>query len=159
VIIVSDTSPIRALGFLGLLPVLSELFEHVLVPPAVQAELLRSDARYSAIDLSNFGFVEIRAPQDTKRVEAFLQTLDLGESEALALAIEHDVRLILMDELRGRSIAAQVGIQPLGALGVLLRAKSRGLIDAVRPQIDRLDELEFYMTAQLKENVLRLAGE
>jgi len=159
VIIVSDTSPIRALGFLGLLPVLSELFERVLVPPAVQAELLRSDARFSAIDLSSYGFVEVCAPQDANRVEEFLQMLDRGESEALALAIEHDVRLILMDEFRGRSVAAQIGIQPLGALGVLLRAKSRGLIEAVHPLIEKLDELEFYMSAQLKENVLRLAGE
>jgi predicted nucleic acid-binding protein len=159
VIIVSDTSPIRALGFLELLPLLSELFERVLVPPAVEAELLRSDARYAAIDLSNFSFIEVRAPQDKRRVEEFLQALDLGESEALVLAIENGVRLILMDEFRGRSVATQVGIQPLGALGVLLRAKSRGLIGTVRPLIERLDKLEFYMSAQLKENVLRLAGE
>jgi predicted nucleic acid-binding protein len=38
-IVVSDTSPIRALDFLGLLPILNDLVDRVLVPPAVRDEL------------------------------------------------------------------------------------------------------------------------
>ena len=67
------------------------------------------------------------------------------ESEALAIALETGAQLLLMDELRGRKAAINHGIVPLGALGVLLRAK--------------LDALEFYMSAELKTDVLRLAGE
>jgi len=64
-----------------------------------------------------------------------------------------------MDERRGRKAAAQHGVVALGALGVLLRAKSRGHIPAIRPLIEKLDELEFYMTLELKNHVLQLAGE
>jgi uncharacterized protein len=158
-IVVSDSSPIRALDFLGLLPVLNDLFDGVLTPPAMKDELDAPPSEFEVVDLSKYGFIEVRAPQDQNQVKQFLRTLDRGESEALALALETGTQLILMDELRGRAAAAQCGIVPLGALGVLLRAKSRGLIPAVRPLIEKLDDLGFYMSDELKKNVLRLAGE
>jgi predicted nucleic acid-binding protein len=158
-IVVSDTSPIRALDFLGLLAVLDDLFDGVLIPPAVKVELDSPLSHFDVVDLSKFDFIVVQAPHDQDRVQQFLRTLDRGESEALALALETGTRLILMDERRGRAAAAQHGIVALGALGVLLRAKSRGIIPAIRPLIVKLDELEFFMSDELKNNVLRLAGE
>lgn len=158
-IVVSDTSPIRALEFLGQLPILGGLFERVLIPPAVKGELASPPPQLGVVDISKYDFVEVQAPQDENQVRQFLRTLDRGESEALALALETGTRLILIDELRGRAVAAQHSIVPLGALGVLLRAKSRGLIPAIRPLIDKLGELEFFMSEDLKNDVLRLAGE
>lgn len=159
IVVVSDTSPIRALDYLGLLPLLKDLFDRVLIPPAVRDELKLPLPKFSAIDLSIYDFFEVRTPLDSSRVQEFLRTLDRGESEALALALETGAQLILMDELRGRKAAARHGIVALGALGVLLRAKTRGQIPAIRPLIEKLDELEFYMSAELKNNALRLAGE
>ncbi len=142
-----------------MLHVLNDLFERVLIPPAVKDELDAMRPGLSVGDLSTYGFVEVRAPQDQNQVQQFLRTLDRGESEALALALEIGTQLILMDESSGRAVAAQHSIVPLGALGVLLRAKSRGLIPVVRPLIDKLDQLGFFMSDELKNNVLRLAGE
>jgi len=158
-IVVSDTSPIRALEFLGLLPILNDLFDRVLIPPAVRDELNSPLPRFDAVNLSNYDFIEVQAPQDRNQVEQLLRTLDRGEAEALALALETGSRLILMDERRGRATAAQHGVVALGALGVLLRAKVRGRIPAIRPLIEKLDELEFFMSEELMANVLRLAGE
>ena len=158
-IIVSDTSPIRALDFLERLPLLNDLFDRVLIPPAVRDELDSPPPRFRAVDLSKYDFIEIHAPQDQSRVHQFRLKLDQGESEALALALERGAQLILIDEQRGRKTAAQFGIVPLGTLGVLLRAKTHGHVPAIRPLIDKLDELEFFMSAELKNNALRLAGE
>jgi predicted nucleic acid-binding protein len=159
IVVVSDTSPIRALDFLGQLPLLKVLFDKVLVPPAVQNELRSPPAQFTAVDLTQFDYFEIRAPQNIQQVQQFLRVLDRGESEALALALETNAQIILMDELKGRKTAEQHGVVALGTLGILLRAKSRGLIAEVGPLIEKLDELEFFMTAELKAHVLRLAGE
>ena len=155
----SDTSPIRALDFLGLLPVLQDLFGQVLIPPAVRDELISPLPRFGVVDLSKHDFIEVRSPRDEERVEEFQRQLDRGESEALALVLETGAKLLLIDELRGRRTAAQHGVAVLGALGVLVRAKARGLMPEIRPLIEKLDELEFFMSEQLKNDVLRMAGE
>lgn len=158
-LVVSDTSPIRALDFLGQLPLLEKLFGKVLIPPAVRDELTSPLPKFTPVHLPRFSFIEVRGPRDTRQVQQLMQTLDAGESEAIALALEEHVKIILMDELKGRKFAERFGFVPLGALGVLLRAKRRSLIAAICPLIEELDELEFYMSHELKEQVLRLAGE
>jgi predicted nucleic acid-binding protein len=157
--VVSDTSPIRALNFLGELSVLRMLFDRVLVPPAVNDELTLPLPQFAAVDLLQHDFIEIRSLQSRRQVQQLLYRLDLGESEALALALEARIPLVLMDEKAGRQIAAQHGIVALGTLGILLRAKRRGHFSEIRPLIEQLDELKFFMSSKLKESVLRLAGE
>jgi uncharacterized protein len=159
-IIVSDASPIRALHFLRLLPILRELYGDVVIPTAVQDELLVHRIRLDSIDLSPYDFIQIRSPREPSRVNAFLQTLHLGESEALALGLELQADLILIDELAGRSAALENGLRPLGTLGVLLEAKSNGLVPEVRPLMERLRaELNFFISTALQQQIVELAGE
>ena len=90
-IVVSDTSPIRALAFLEQLGVLNKLFGTVVVPPAVADELCnpaRLAPGESPPDLSHFPFIQIRTPADNGRVAALTEELDRGESEAIVLADE-----------------------------------------------------------------------
>lgn len=158
-IVVSDTSPIRALNHLGLLDVLSQLFGRVLLPPAVLDELTRSP-RFGAVDLSQQEFIEVREPRDTARVQQFRENLDLGESEALALALEVDAEALLIDETAGRLFAKGQGVSVIGTLGVLSRAKTRGLVSQVGPLLDRLrTELGFFVSDELRAEFLRSVGE
>ena len=160
IIVVSDTSPIRALHHLGLLPILSSLFEQVYVPPAVVDELAFPPPRFAPVDISGYDFIEIRTPHNISQVQQFLHSLDAGESEALALAIEIRAEAVLMDEAAGRRAAIENGIVWFGTLGILLRAKTQGHLPQIRPLIDRLiDELDFFISGELKSNVLKLAGE
>jgi uncharacterized protein len=85
--------------------------------------------------------------------------LGAGESEALALAKEVDVDLLLLDDRAARQLAERLGIPLSGTLGVLLEAKSVGSISTVRPLLDGLLSLPFHMTSRLYETVLRKAGE
>jgi hypothetical protein len=87
-IVVSDTSPIRALVFLEHLAVLEQLFGTVVIPPAVVDELAhpaRLAPDESPVDLSSFPFIEIRVPADQGRVGELAKELDRGESEAIVL--------------------------------------------------------------------------
>jgi predicted nucleic acid-binding protein len=86
--------------------------------------------------------------------------LDSGESEAIALAIEVNAEAILIDEAAGRDIAAERGLTSLGTLGILVRAKRQGFLKEVRPLIEKLiNELDFFVSEKLMQDVLLLAGE
>ena len=159
-LVVSDTSPLRAIHYLGLLPILDEMFAPIVVPPAVQRELISPPPRFDSIDLAGFPFIVVQSPRDQQQVQLLRQTLDLGESEALALAIEIRADAILVDESAGRRAATQNGVRWLGTLGILLQAKAEGRIGQVRPLVEKLtDELGFFVSDRLKQRVFKLAGE
>lgn len=162
-IVVSDTSPIRALANLGLLTILQRLYGRVIIPRAVALELSQDPMGQFVIDvddLGEFAGVEIAAVADGTDLERFLQELDRGESEALALAIELRADLVLIDETAGRSVARREGLNVIGVLGVLLEAKHQGLIEAVAPLLDQLQlRYQFFIGEQLRRQILRSAGE
>src|SRR5207244_3804846 len=77
-------------------------------------------------------------PTDAARVAELRTRLDPGEAEAIVLALELKADALLIDERRGRQVAAQLGLRPIGVLGVLAAAKSRNLIPAVAPLVEQL---------------------
>jgi len=86
--------------------------------------------------------------------------LDAGEAAALALAVEIQADVVLLDERRGREVASQLGLRTIGILGLLLEAKSAGFLAAVGPVLDDLQrEAGFWIAKPLRQQVLRLAGE
>lgn len=160
-IVVSDTSPIRALAHLGKVQLLHSLFGQVVLPPAVEAEL-RTPSRAASpiVDVSVYSFIRIQAAQDISRVQQFQQSLDAGESEALTLALETSAAIVLMDEAKGRAAATRLGLTVVGTLGVLVRAKAVGLIPAILPLMDSLEQdLGFFISAKLRSDVLAAANE
>ncbi|MEK6322881.1 MAG: DUF3368 domain-containing protein [Acidobacteriota bacterium] len=84
--------------------------------------------------------------------------VDHGEAEAIALASERGWRVVL-DDRQARVIARSLGIQMIGTVGILLRAKQSGVIPLVRPIIDALEASGFWVSGALQEEALRLAGE
>ena len=159
-VVVSDTSPIRALAHLDLLPVLQALFGKVLVPPAVVRELLDPPDRFVSLVMADYSFLEASSPADTELVERLRQTLDLGEAEAIALACEVRAEALLIDEDAGRGVAREMGLLPLGTVGLLLRAKERGLCGDIGPLLVRLRrELRFFISESLLTKAVRWAGE
>jgi predicted nucleic acid-binding protein len=64
--------------------------------------------------------------------------LDVGEAEAIALAVERAPSVLLIDERDGRHMARTLGVPLTGTLGVLLRAKALGLVPAIKPLLTEL---------------------
>ena len=93
-------------------------------------------------------------------VEDFLRELDIGESEAIALALEIGADQILLDERKAREFAATKGLNLTGVLGILVAAKSRGLIPKVRPLIIVLrSRADFWLSEALCNRALQAADE
>lgn len=159
-VVVSDTSPLRALHHLGLVGLLAELFGEVYIPPAVASELLSPSSGLPPIRVEEFTSVRVVSPHNKTQMAELQLTLDAGESEALSLALELHASAILIDEEDGRAAARRMGLPVIGALGILLRGKQRGLIVEVSPLLNRLRrELGFFMSDALIQEVTRQAGE
>lgn len=162
-IVVSDTSPIANLVVVGYIDLLPQLFSSVVIPEIVYQELLANGNEHLVTrTVTTANWLEIRAANDRAQVTALERDchLDPGEANAIVLALELKATQLLIDERLGRSEAKRLGLRITGILGVLLAAKRQGLIENVRPILDRLiGEANFWMSHRLYEETLLLAGE
>src|SRR5262245_14078578 len=117
-IVVSDTSPITNLALIGYVNLLQQLYGSVVIPQAVSQEIAAVAPRLAGIvDIQKVEWLEIRQAEDSALVTSLQLELDRGEAEAIALAIELKADLLLMDERRGRTVAARLGLTFVGLLG------------------------------------------
>ena len=152
-LVVSDTSPFSSLLLIGQADWLPQIFGDVVVPEAVRDELSVTFAHLPAWLQVDRRFCEVPA-------EAVIANLDRGESEAIALALDIHADDLLMDERKGRQVARALGLHVTGLLGILVLAKQGGLIAAVKPWIERLQQdAHCWFHANLIHEVLRSVGE
>jgi len=140
-IIISDTSCLIALTNIGLLDVLRHIYTTILVTPEVVDE---------------FGevlpeWISVRAAQDTRKTIAFNRFIDLGESSAIALALEVDGAVLIVDDMEARQFALSLGLRITGTLGVLIRAYRQGIIADLSAVISRLKENGFHLPSNIDE--------
>jgi len=65
-----------------------------------------------------------------------------------------------MDERLGRETARHLGLRCIGLIGVLIEAKHKGLIHAVKPYLDALRDIAgFRISDALYRRVLQDEGE
>jgi predicted nucleic acid-binding protein len=162
-LVASNTSPICNLAIIGHLSLLRAHFGEILIPFAVKNELdhlSHADAVRDIQRALSEGWIKAKAIQDEAIVRLLEATLDRGEAEAIALALEISANLVLLDERDGRSAAERAGLRVTGVPGVLLRSKLNGHISAVKPEIDALrSRARFFLSSDVERKVLDLAGE
>jgi predicted nucleic acid-binding protein len=126
-VVVADTSPINYLVLIYQIDILPRLYTRILIPPSVLIELKHPAApgpvRGWAVQPP--GWLEVLAPKNSVSVPQ----LDLGESEAIALATEMDADVLIVDEQAARQEAARRGLRVAGTLSVLDDADQAGLLD------------------------------
>jgi predicted nucleic acid-binding protein len=164
VIVVSDTSPITNLAVIGQLDLLRQLYNHIVIPEAVYSEMVAAGKPVpGAVEVQTLSWIQVQSVKDSQRVYTFQtnqNNIDLGEAEAITLALELNADLLLMDERRGRALAQNCGLNVTGLLGVLLQAKGKGLIRMVKPVIDELiEKADFRLNNKLYLTVLEAADE
>ncbi len=160
-IVVSDTSPINNLAAIAHLYLLRDLYGTILIPEAVYRELTNPNFPVAgSVEVQTFDWITTHSVKDRTLVNVLSHELDLGEAEAIALAVEVQAEQLLMDEHRGRLVAARLNLRFTGILGVLVEAKNRGLIVKVKPLLDALvHQAGFWIATELYQRVLELVDE
>ena len=156
--IIADASPLIMLARSGLTDVLRLLAGKVIVPEAVWNECVSGGSRPGAtaiLSARHAGHIEVRADAVLNDP---LPALGLGEVCAIALAIELGCP-VLMDERLGRRVASLHGVRVIGSAAILIAAKERGLILAVKPVLADWRAAGYFLSEALLRVVLQRAGE
>ncbi|MEM6799909.1 MAG: DUF3368 domain-containing protein [Bacteroidota bacterium] len=160
-IVISDTTILSTLYLIGKLDWIKKLFAEIYIPSAVYQELLELES--AGYDLSVFHearWIKIKSIQNQSLVQKLKEDLDIGESEAIALAIESNADFLLIDERKGSRKAQELGIPTLGLLRLILELKERGIIQLVKPVLDNIkNKGGFWLSAALYTKILEAAGE
>ena len=152
-IVVADSTPLHYLILLDQAELLRQLYENVMIPDAVAAELCAPASptkvsEWIAAHPPWLSVVEVAAED----IASVSDELDLGERAAIALAERTRAEILLIDERAGRAEAARRSLRVTGTLGVLRIGAEAGLID-VRDVVSRLKETNFYVDELLLEKV------
>lgn len=83
-----------------------------------------------------------------------MMSLDEGERDAIALAVELRADRLIVDDRQGRQEAQKRGIAVIGTLGVLRQADTLGLLD-LRTAVDRLKATSFHIAPEVLARLLR----
>jgi predicted nucleic acid-binding protein len=155
-IAVTNTSPVIALVGIGELRLLDALFERIVVPFEVWDELTDKAGAPEPPELLGLRRVGFHPPLPLSPESA---GLDPGERAAITVAASLPGAWILLDEIAARKVAAALGLQVRGTLGILAEAKRQGLVPAVRPLIQKMIENGCRLAPELVAAVASAAGE
>lgn len=160
---VRDTSLILGLAIIGHLALLREQFGEIYIPLAVLEEL-KTETNFRGVpavqEALQDGWIISHEAQNKPLVQSLSVELNQGESEAIALATDMGVKIIVMDERLGRDRARNLGLQTIGVLGILLTAKKQGKIASLAESMTALrNEIGFFISDELYQQILRQANE
>ncbi len=149
VAVITDTSCLIALSNIDSLDLLKSLYSAIIITPEIEEE---------------FGYklpewIIVQSVRNKKYQFILENTLDKGESSAIALALELGDVLLILDDLKGRKEALKLGFRITGTLGVLFKAKQLGLIDSMKLYIGKLKAIGFRIAEDIEFDLLKRSNE
>jgi len=160
-IVVSNTSPLINLAHIGQLHLLQQLYGQVIIPPAVYDEIVIAGVgQPGAMEVKTYDWFKVEQISNQQMVTLLQVDVDIGEAEAIVLALELKPDLLLLDERKGRQVASNLGLKFTGILGILIEAKNHKLINAIKPLMaDLIKQAGFRVSSKLYQRVLQIANE
>jgi len=158
IMIIADSSPLISLALIGKLSILEQMYREICVPTAVHEEVIRSDKPCSR-ELKQFLNGKTKSVNNTMAVDILLSDIGVGEAEVIVLALEHQPAMILIDDLKARKFAKMKGLNMIGTLGILLKAKREGLITELKPLLTELVSNNIRISTRIIEMTLQAAQE
>ena len=147
--IISDTSCFILLDNINEFHLLKSLYGTIITTPEVEAEYGNPLPEW----------VKIKEPANKTYQSIIEVTVDRGEASAIALAIEIDDCLLIIDDLKGRKYAKQLGLPIIGTIGLIVDAKLFGIIPSIKPLLEKIKRTNFRISEQLESILLEKAGE
>jgi predicted nucleic acid-binding protein len=150
--VISNSSPLIALTQIGRLDLLRRLHTRISIPPAVAREVAPAVAALP-------DWVVIQQLAHPLQPSTVSGSIGPGEREVISLGLELGAALLILDEQPARRLATSLGLRVIGTVGLLMAAKQRGLLTKIRPELDRLLAVRFFMDQNLYDRVIAQAGE
>ena len=147
--IISDTSCLILLEKIWELHLLNQLFGTIFTTNEVAIEY----------GLPLPSWIIIQQPENKVYQFIIEASLDKGEASAISLAVEYKGCLLIIDELKGRKFAQQLGISVIGTIGLIVDAKLAGIIPSVKDLLEKIKSTNFRISQQLELAILAKAGE
>jgi predicted nucleic acid-binding protein len=147
--IISDTSCLIILTNIGELELLHKLYGQIVTTIEIAIEYGESLPEW----------VEIVSVVDKTKQQLLELQIDKGESSAIALALEIPNSVIILDDNKARKIANQLGLNYTGTIGVIVKAKLKGLIPSIKPIIEKIKQTDFRISAEIETQALQQANE
>ncbi len=141
-IIIADTSCLIIFTKIQQLDVLNVLFSDIVITPQIQLEFNNNLPNWIKINKAN-----------ELLVRSINNQLDLGESSAIALALETEKHLLILDDLKARKFAKSANLNIIGTVGIIAKAAIENHIDAV-DTFNKIQNTNFRISDKLLEKIL-----
>ena len=148
-IIISDTSCFIILTNIGELHLLQKLYSKITTTIEIATEFGEPLPEWIEI-------LSVKS-KDTQRL--LEMQIDKGESSAIALALEIPDSLLILDDIKARKVATQLGLSITGTLGIIIKAKLEGIIPSVIPILNKIKQTDFRLSSEVESQVLKAAME
>ena len=150
-IVIADTGALISLALVECIDLIEKVFGEFYLATAVWQELNAyenlSFSREILVDLES-RVISIKSPNRLGML------MDYGESESVILYEELNADYLLIDDKKARFLAESMGVNCIGSLGLLIEAKSRGLINELKPKFGTWIDNERYFSRKLLNAVL-----
>jgi predicted nucleic acid-binding protein len=140
-VIISDTTCLIGLTNIGQLDILRKMYGSVIITPEVTGEYGSPLPEW----------IIIKAVSDIHKTVVFNKYIDLGESSAIALAMETGNVLLIVDDRRARQFALDFGLEITGTLGLLIRAYKNDVLQDIDSAVAGLRKTGFRLPANTED--------
>ncbi len=147
--IIADTSCLIVLSNINELDILLKLYGSITITPEVASEYVHELP----------GWIKIKTAKDKFTQLILEMQIDKGESSAIALALEISDSILILDDYKARRIAQHLGLTFTGTIGIIIKAKLQGIIESIKPLLDKIKQTDFRLSDELEIQALKEAGE
>jgi predicted nucleic acid-binding protein len=147
--IISDTSCLIILTNIGELELLHKVYGQVATTIEIVTEYGETLPDW----------IEIEAVTDKYTQQVLEMQIDKGESSAIALALEIQNCLVILDDYKARRIAEQLKINFTGTIGVIIKAKLQGIIPSIKPLLEKIRNTDFRISDEVERIALKESNE
>jgi predicted nucleic acid-binding protein len=131
-VILSDASCLILLEKIDQFDLLEKVFGEITITPEVEQEYGRTLPEW----------IKVSAVQNKMYQELLTVNVDAGAASVIALAVELENCLLIMDDWKGGEAARKLEIKFTGTLGVMLVAKEAGIISSLKKSNKQISAIQ-----------------
>ncbi len=142
--VIPDASSLIILDNIGRMGILKQVYGRLTITPEVETEFGQTLPSWIAV----------KKVEDTKYMRALEAIVGRGEASIIALGAETSSELLILDDQKARKLAEKIGLKYTGTVGVLLRAREKGIVRDMHQLLAELEDHGFRLSEGLKSRLL-----